>query len=472
MSRYLKNLIIIQSLIFADFIGLIMPIYITCYLLSQHNKISFLADGNNWITLHWLISVICIVWFLLKLKHYIFRKTIWFELKECLRSLIILAIVEVIVNSFTPWYLPQKALILNWLAIFILLPLMRFLTKHLLNKIGIWQRDTIIIGTGKNAIEAYKAISVEGNLGCNIIQFIGEANADKKKSEIMGVSIEYIGIEYLNEQKDRNIQFIIAVENEESKIRNSWLKSLMGKKYRFVSVIPTLRGIPLDSTNMSFIFSHEVMIFQMDQGLMKLSSRITKRIFDIVMSILILIILSPLLFFIRYKIKQDGGNVLYSHERIGKNGKPFNCLKFRSMAKNSQQLLAELLEKDAVAREEWQRSFKLKDDPRVTKIGQFLRLTSLDELPQLLNVLKGDMSLVGPRPIIQEELERYHDQVEYYLMSKPGMTGLWQVSGRSDVDYETRVYFDAWYVKNWSMWHDIIIMLKTILVVMRKEGAY
>lgn len=472
MAGYFRNLIIISSLVIADLIGLIVPIYLTCYFLNEYNKINFYGDGSNWITLHWLISLICIFWFLFRLKHSIYRKTIWFELKEILKTLLIVGFAEIVLHGFIPWHIPLKALVISWMAIIILLPLMRLFTKLALNKIGIWQRDTIIIGTGPNAVEAYKAIIGEKNLGCNVVLFIGEVNSDNRKRDILGTPVEYIGLDFLNKHKDKNTQFIIAVENEEYRTRNSWLQSLMSKKYRFVSVIPTLRGIPLDSTNMSFIFSHEVMIFQMDQGLMKLSSRIIKRLFDIVMSILILLLFSPLVIIIILKIKKDGGEVLYRHERIGKNGRLFNCLKFRTMAINSQQLLTELLEQDPLVREEWKNSFKLKNDPRVTKIGQFLRLTSLDELPQLFNVFKGDMSLVGPRPIIQEELARYQDQVEYYLMSKPGMTGLWQVSGRSDVDYESRVYFDAWYVKNWSMWHDIIIMLKTILVVLRREGAY
>ncbi|HCL7293086.1 TPA: sugar transferase, partial [Escherichia coli] len=134
--------------------------------------------------------------------------------------------------------------------------------------------------------------------------------------------------------------------------------------------------------------------------------------------------------------------------------------------------LENLLLNDPVSKMEWDATFKLKNDPRVTKIGAFLRRTSLDELPQLFNVLKGEMSLVGPRPIIDEELERYNDEVEYYLLSKPGMTGLWQVSGRSDVDYETRVYLDTWYVKNWSMWNDLVILFKTVNVVLRRDGAY
>lgn len=142
------------------------------------------------------------------------------------------------------------------------------------------------------------------------------------------------------------------------------------------------------------------------------------------------------------------------------------------MVINSKEVLEELLQSDPQAKAEWDATFKLKDDPRVTSIGKFLRKTSLDELPQLFNVLRGEMSLVGPRPIINAELERYSEEVDYYLLGKPGMTGLWQVSGRSDVDYETRVYLDAWYVKNWSMWNDIAILFKTIGVVVKKDGAY
>lgn len=246
----------------------------------------------------------------------------------------------------------------------------------------------------------------------------------------------------------------------------------MIKGFRYVSVIPTLRGVPLDSTDMSFIFSHEVMIFRVQQNLAKLSSRILKRAFDIIGSLSIIIIISPLLVYISHKVRKDGGPAIYGHERVGKNGRKFKCLKFRSMVINSKEVLENLLIKDNEAREEWEKTFKLKNDPRITKIGHFLRRTSLDELPQLFNVLKGEMSLVGPRPIITEELQRYNEEVDYYLLSKPGMTGLWQVSGRSDVDYDTRVYLDSWYVKNWSMWNDIAILFKTIAVVLNRDGAY
>jgi undecaprenyl-phosphate galactose phosphotransferase len=123
-------------------------------------------------------------------------------------------------------------------------------------------------------------------------------------------------------------------------------------------------------------------------------------------------------------------------------------------------------------RKQWQQEHKLRSDPRISPLGRWLRHSSLDELPQLLNVIRGEMSLVGPRPVVRSELPRYGDQVGYYLMVRPGMTGLWQVSGRNDVDYDTRVYLDSWYVKNWSLWHDLVILFKTVSVVLSRQGAY
>jgi undecaprenyl-phosphate galactose phosphotransferase len=150
----------------------------------------------------------------------------------------------------------------------------------------------------------------------------------------------------------------------------------------------------------------------------------------------------------------------------------FGCLKFRSMVPDADEILKRRLDDDPDARTEWEQGFKLKDDPRITPIGAFLRRTSLDELPQLWNVLKGEMSLVGPRPIIEEELERYGDQVGYYLETRPGITGLWQISGRNNTSYDDRVALDSWYVRNWSLWYDLVILVKTINVVVKGQGAY
>lgn len=267
-------------------------------------------------------------------------------------------------------------------------------------------------------------------------------------------------------------QFIIALEDKETEERDQWLRYLSKKFYRSVSVIPTLRGLPLYSTDMSFIFSYDVILLRINNNLAKRSSRMLKRTVDILLSILLIVLLSPLFLWLYFVVKKDGGNVIYGHSRIGQNGKVFKCLKFRTMVMNSEQILADLLKNNAEAKKEWERDFKLKNDPRITPIGKFLRQSSLDELPQLFNVLVGQMSLVGPRPVVQKELTYYQEDVDYYLMAKPGMTGLWQVSGRNDVDYETRVYFDSWYVKNWSLWNDIAILCKTFKVILRRSGAY
>ena len=170
----------------------------------------------------------------------------------------------------------------------------------------------------------------------------------------------------------------------------------------------------------------------------------------------------------------DGGPVFFRHERVGYRGKKFKVLKFRSMYVDAEERLKEILSKDPEAKREWERTFKLKNDPRVTPIGKFLRKTSLDELPQFFNVLKGDMSVVGPRPVVEDELKKfYRDKAVLYKSVKPGMTGYWQVEGRSDVDnYEERVRMDEWYIQNQSLLLDLKIILKTIKVMFTGKGAY
>lgn len=187
---------------------------------------------------------------------------------------------------------------------------------------------------------------------------------------------------------------------------------------------------------------------------------------------MLMALLAPAFVVLWWLVRKTGKQVFFGHERIGRGGKPFKCYKFRSMVPDAEKVLEELLRNDPAAREEWAREFKLKNDPRITSVGAFLRKTSLDELPQLWNVLKGEMSLVGPRPVVAEEIERYGQQAQHYMQARPGMTGLWQVSGRNDIDYDSRVYLDTWYVKNWSLWSDIVILLRTVRVVLGRDGAY
>lgn len=207
---------------------------------------------------------------------------------------------------------------------------------------------------------------------------------------------------------------------------------------------------------------------------MNMVSNLIKSIFDFTLTAVGTVAISPLLVYIAYRIrKEDPGPVFFAHTRIGKDGKPFPCYKFRSMVVNSKEMLEKHLAENPEAKAEWEREFKLKNDPRITPIGQVLRKSSLDELPQIFNVLRGEMSLVGPRPVVQEELDKYYGEaVKEYCSVKPGITGLWQVSGRSDVDYSERVAMDVDYVRTRNLWKDIVILYKTIDVVLNKKGAY
>ena len=196
-----------------------------------------------------------------------------------------------------------------------------------------------------------------------------------------------------------------------------------------------------------------------------------KRVVDVVGSVLLAIVFSPLILAIPFMMSKDGGGIIYRHRRIGYNGRMFDCLKFRTMIPNADEALSKLLEHPEM-KAEWLRDRKLRHDPRITRLGRFLRRTSLDELPQIWNVLRGEMSLVGPRPVVREELLRYGTGASAYLAAKPGITGLWQVTGRNDTDYRRRVILDTFYVCNHNLLLDCYILLRTTGVVLGGNGAY
>ncbi|MET0383724.1 MAG: sugar transferase [Burkholderiaceae bacterium] len=199
-----------------------------------------------------------------------------------------------------------------------------------------------------------------------------------------------------------------------------------------------------------------------------------KRAFDLASVVVILALFGWIMLITAVAVRfSSGSQVIFGHTRVGRGGRLFKCYKFRSMVADSDLVLRELLETDVDARRQWERDFKLKDDPRVTRVGRFIRKTSLDELPQLWNVVKGEMSIVGPRPVVQDEFDRYYRNArEHYLSVPPGLTGLWQVSGRNDLDYEQRVQLDKSYVENWNVFSDFLIVMRTVKVMVVRRGAY
>ncbi|MEM7741593.1 MAG: sugar transferase [Pseudomonadota bacterium] len=205
---------------------------------------------------------------------------------------------------------------------------------------------------------------------------------------------------------------------------------------------------------------------------LKFASRdLVKRVFDVVVASLALIVALPLFLLIGFLVSRDGGPVFYSHRRVGRGGEPFDCLKFRSMSVNGADILRRHLAENKAARDEWNERRKITNDPRVTRIGRFLRASSLDELPQLINVLRGEMSLVGPRPITDEELARYGRHARNYVECVPGITGLWQVSGRSETTYRRRVALDTVYSIRRDFLLDLEIIVRTVPAVLLRYGA-
>ena len=377
------------------------------------------------------IGLVGLTMFLVRFRHYSDRKPFWTELSEVLRVVLLLALLD----------------------------------------LALWLRPTVLVGYGPNAHEALAALHSESEMGFNVVGFVDVAPAGKTLTEVQGLPV------LSNEEvkawaKVPGVQVVIALEHGQNAAREKWLRRLARWKVEDISVIPAMRGVPLYGTDISYFFSHEVAMLKLRNNLRYWPARILKRLFDLFAALALLAVGWPLLAYIAWRIREDGGPAIYAHKRVGQSGKVFACYKFRSMRVDAEEQLRDLLASDPALRVEWEKEFKLKDDPRVTAIGQFLRRTSLDELPQLFNVIKGEMSLVGPRPVVRKELERYGDDVDYFLMVRPGMTGLWQVSGRNDTNYETRVYLDTWYVKNWSLWYDIAILFKTIRVVLNREGAY
>ena len=197
---------------------------------------------------------------------------------------------------------------------------------------------------------------------------------------------------------------------------------------------------------------------------------IGKRCFDIALVVMGLPLTIPVILILAAVVMRDGGNPFFGHPRIGRDGRPFRCWKIRTMRRDAEARLRDLLASDAEVRSEWDASFKLKNDPRVTRVGRFLRRSSLDELPQIWNILKGEMSVVGPRPVTEVELDRYGFHRTTYMALRPGLTGLWQVSGRNDVSYDQRVEMDARYGDSCGFRLDLMIVARTVLAVCGRTG--
>lgn len=243
---------------------------------------------------------------------------------------------------------------------------------------------------------------------------------------------------------------------------------------RDIIFVPDLVGVPLYNVEAQTLFNERIMMLALRNNLARHRNRLIKRLFDVIVGSILCIPIIPVVAVISLCIKLDSkGSVFFNAQRIGKGGETFTCYKFRSMHRDSQRILEEYLAKYPEAKKEWDTFAKLRDyDPRVTRIGKWIRKYSLDELPQILNVIKGDMSLVGPRPYLPREKEEIGEYLSTITLTVPGITGFWQTSGRNGVSFAGRVAMDTWYVRNWSIWLDLMYLFKTVKIVFTGKGAY
>lgn len=239
-------------------------------------------------------------------------------------------------------------------------------------------------------------------------------------------------------------------------------------------VVPDLIGMSVAGGDIDYLSDDQIVAYRTHNNLADPINVLMKDLFDIIVGLMIFVITLPVIAILALVVKFDSpGPAIYTGTRLGKKGKEFKCYKFRTMYLNNDEILNDYFECNPSARIEWEKYAKLRsDDPRVTRIGKFLRKASLDEVPQIFNVLKGDMSLVGARPYLYGEKARIGSEAEVILTTKPGMTGLWQVSGRNEIDFEGRVNMETWYIRNWSLWLDISLLFRTIGVVLGRKGAY
>lgn len=470
-------------LIFTDAVMLTLA-FLTSWLMAEGVRHLFFPDLANPILLQkvfgqpfvFLLPTFVILSLSWSRGHYTRFKPFWDEQLDILKIVSLAITIDIIFLFVVKAHFSRIWISIAAVTILLFVPLGRITAKKMMIRLGIWFTPTIIVGTGKNALEAAKTIESDTMMGHKVIGLIDLAREDEQAptcQELSGYPVypEAQSVAQTYQKLGRPF-VVIALEDSlqhqqfDKKI-STWISVCPD-----TMIVPPMVKLPLYGTEVVHVFRRETLLLRLRNNLASPLPRFLKRSFDGVMAPVLLFLLFPLLTYLFYKVTRDGGPAFFSHERIGKNGKKFQCYKFRSMKPNAQQLLEKLLNEDERLREEWEQNQKLKNDPRITKIGDFLRKSSLDELPQLYNVIKGEMSLVGPRPIVEDELEKYGDDLQYYLETRPGMTGIWQISGRNDTSYEQRVKLDTWYVRNWSLWYDVVILIKTIPVVLWRRGSY
>lgn len=478
INRSLKKTAAVLSLLIIDssalLLAFIASLQIRLYILPQLFEF-FPSDfpvtftANLW----WIfiLSLVCLAYAGLYTK----RLPFWPETRNLFVSIsfAFILIMAVVSMAKLSGHISRTSIVISYLLVLIIMPMARYGGKILLFNIGVWAEKILILGFNETGFLVAEAMRNDKYLGYQLAGFL--TGADERAVDSQGGN-KILGsyeqaVEIIESSRIRHI--VIAAPH----LQGSELVQLSNRLQphtRSVIVVPDLFGLPVVNGEADYFFDEQILALRIKNNLSSPINIIAKRIFDLTVSLLLLLPLTVLILLLAVLIKIDSpGPVFHNGERIDRKGKTFKCYKFRTMFINNDEILKEHLINNPPAREEWQQYYKLRgEDPRITKIGCFLRKTSLDELPQILNVIKGEMSLVGARPYLPEEREAMSSFADTILLANPGITGLWQVSGRNEIDFAGRLRMETWYVRNWSLWLDVSLLFRTLSVVVSRKGAY
>ncbi|WGE57052.1 sugar transferase [Actinobacillus equuli] len=436
-----RKFISLFFLLFTDLIMIFISLFLSVYIRNNILVYFIQFQPVEYIDylvypFPYIIITMLFLYFGLYNRHYDFWQELLIIFKVCLISFVVIFSTLALGKNIE--YYSRTTLILTFMSSILLLPLGRLFIKNWLFKIGIWVKK---------------------------IKFIGEIT----ELDMKLISSSYAG--YVQARGDDYDILFISSSNIDP-IKLDKIIEVNTENHKEILFVPVLKQYDFSQLVLYQSFDTRVNLFSLENKLLSRVNRTIKTMMDYLLVLIFFPIWGSSIFLISLiiKINDPKGNVFFLQKRLGKEGRIFYCYKFRTMV-SDQSFMDKWLIDNPKEKVYYTIYHKYMNDPRITRLGHFLRKTSLDELPQLFNVLKGDMSLVGNRPYMIEEQQKMKEAASIILMSKPGVTGLWQVSGRSDVSFEERLQIDSWYIKNWSIWNDIVILFKTIGVVLRKDGA-
>jgi len=467
------------SLLVADFLA-ILTSYI---LLRSYRPMSafVLASGQgvpssaNGIDMFLVLGGLFVIWGFFA-GEYSRRELFWDGTRRTTYALLLVALPDLFLSLFVKDGILLFPAIASWLLLLLAVPTYRQIARRLSAKLGLWRIPTAMLGTSSGACTAYSALEASLSLGFDIRYLIVPHDAVDIPESL--AQLERIPASLSREIAQNALgraceQVVVTADFMNSPQLGEIVQGLISADID-VAVLPSLRGLPLFGMHTSFVFGKDILLLQVRNNLTRGLSWIVKGATDAIGAVGLIALFSPLLLAIAIAIKlDDGGPVLFAQRRMGLGGKEFRCFKFRTMGLDAEAVLENWQRENSPEYQEYVAcNFKLRNDPRTTRVGRWLRRRSFDELPQLFNVVLGHMSLVGPRPLIAREVPIYGPSFQLYCRARPGLTGLWQISGRSETAFSDRVACDEWYILNWSIWYDLVILIKTAGILYHGKGAF